>query len=161
MTQRLALLVLPFVLLTLLGEGKPREAAASEPVQVLYPHPATTPMPVYPPAVEQWRALVADRFGEHASEAMAVMACESDGDPKATGDGGNSIGLFQLAWGNIHGRWEYPEGIRAAAGVPHDLTRREAVSLLEDPWWNAEIAYWTFQLRGERWNGDGGWGCAP
>ena len=51
----------------------------------------------YSPSVERWRALLERYFApEDVDKALYVMQGESGGDPMASGDGGASIGLFQL-----------------------------------------------------------------
>lgn len=72
-------------------------SATPEPVVVV---PIGTVEPVYTPGVEQWRGLVASIFPEWAvDKVLAVMWCESKGDPNATGSQGE-MGLMQL-----HPRW--------------------------------------------------------
>lgn len=73
-------------------------------------------------------------------EALAISWCESRWSPYAVGDGGNSLGLFQL-W---RGWWP-------SAG--------EHLDLWADPLVNARVALHARQARG-RWGGGGGWSCA-
>ncbi|MDE0605048.1 MAG: hypothetical protein OXI18_11650 [bacterium] len=103
--------------------------------------------------------LINDLFADHADDALAVMDCESSGNPRAVGDDGASIGLFQIAWDNIWGRYEYPEGIREAADVPAGMTIAETKEWLKDPANNVRVAFWTWELRGG-WSGWGGWSCS-
>lgn len=82
--------------------------------------PTSTPVPIveaahWNPDVERWRPLVASIFPAWAvSSALAIIQCESEGNPNATGAQGER-GLFQ-----IHPRWHPdstydPEGnVRAA-----------------------------------------------
>lgn len=52
---------------------------------------------VYPPAVEKWRPLIEKYFRpEDVDKALYVINGESGGNPKANGDSGSSIGLFQM-----------------------------------------------------------------
>ncbi|MFA5936493.1 MAG: transglycosylase SLT domain-containing protein [Candidatus Paceibacterota bacterium] len=51
----------------------------------------------YPPAVEQWRPLVAKYFPANlVDKALHVIMYESSGNPNAVGDGGAARGLFQI-----------------------------------------------------------------
>jgi hypothetical protein len=74
-------------------------------------------------------------------EAMSVSWCESHWSPYAVGDGGNSLGLFQLWTG-----W-FP-------------AFHEDLSAWYDPLVNARVARYVYERRG-RWGGGGGWSCAP
>ena len=60
----------------------------------------------FPPEVERWRPLVARYFPpELVNKALWVIMYESGGNPRAVGDGGNAIGLFQIHHGgSIPGR---------------------------------------------------------
>ena len=131
--------------------GHPADIVA--PAEIVAVPPASSGPPL-------WETEVVRLFGDRAGEALRVVACESAGDPNMRGDSGASIGLFQVAWGNIHGLYEYPGGIREAVGLPENLTREEAIHLLHDPLKNVHVAYETFRLRGFRWSGSGGWGCS-
>ena len=54
----------------------------------------------YPSSVERWRKLVEKYFKpEDVDKALYVINGESGGNPTASGDGGNSIGLFQMNMG--------------------------------------------------------------
>lgn len=77
---------------------------------------------------------------ELLAEALTVAYCESRYRPGAVGDGGNSLGLFQLWYG-----WARP------AGYEPDH--------LYDPVVNARVALYVRQVRG-RFGGNGGWSCA-
>ena len=77
---------------------------------------------------------------ELLAEALTVAYCESRYRPGAVGDGGNSLGLFQLWTG-----W-FP-----AAGY--------SVEQAYDPVVNARVALYVRQVRG-RFGGGGGWSCA-
>jgi hypothetical protein len=74
-------------------------------------------------------------------EAMSVAWCESKWSPWAVGDGGSSLGLFQL--------WN---GWFAAFGFPAEVW--------SNPVANATVARLVLERRG-RWGGGGGWSCAP
>lgn len=57
-------------------------------------------MAVYSAQVEQWRQLVSKYFQpEDVDKALYVINGESGGNPSIAGDGGNSIGLFQMNMG--------------------------------------------------------------
>lgn len=90
--------------------------------------------------VENCPAVIGETFGEHAPAACAVAWCESSFDPHAVGDGGRSLGWFQLWTG-----WAAWYGVQ--------------VDALFDPATNAAVARAVFEHRG-RWGGAGGWTCA-
>ena len=69
-------------------------------------------------------------------EAKAIAWCESKWSPGAVGDGGNSLGLFQM-WTGWFRDGEDPFG----------------------PATNARVALRVREIRG-RWGGGGGWSCA-
>ena len=92
-------------------------------------------------------------------EAIVIMECESSGNAEAVGDDGASIGLYQIAWDNIWGRNEYPQGIREKAQVPEGMTVKETIAWLKVPENNIRVAYWTYKLR-DGWSGWGGWSCS-
>jgi len=73
-------------------------------------------------------------------EAKAIAWCESRYRPEAVGDGGNSLGLFQLWYG-----WFAPAGY--------------SVEQAYDPVTNSRVALYVRTTRG-RWGGGGGWSCA-
>lgn len=73
-------------------------------------------------------------------EALRIIRCESRGRPDAVGDGGNSLGMFQLWYG-----WF------SKAGYSSDQ--------YADPVVNASVARYVYETRG-RWGGGGGWSCA-
>lgn len=51
----------------------------------------------HPPAVEQWRGLVAAYFpSNRVEEALAIIDCESNGDPNAVNPYSGASGLFQF-----------------------------------------------------------------
>lgn len=51
----------------------------------------------HPPAVEQWRSLVTAYFPSHrVEEALAIIGCESNGDPNAVNPYSGASGLFQF-----------------------------------------------------------------
>lgn len=77
---------------------------------------------------------------EWREEAKAIAWCESRFRPWAVGDGGNSLGLWQLWYG-----WARP------AGYEPDQ--------LYDPVVNSRTALYVRTTRG-RWGGGGGWSCA-
>lgn len=108
------------------------------------PEPESSPAPVLPsvgvdsaPAgVEQWRGLVATYFpADQVDKALAVMACESGGDPSAYNPSGAS-GLMQVM------DWWAPE----FGYEPEDLFVPEI---------NVAVAYQVWLQQG--W---GGWSCA-
>lgn len=78
---------------------------------------------------------------ELEAEALAIAWCESRWSPFASGDNGNSLGIFQLWYG-----W-FP-------AMGYDVLD------WSDPVVNASVALRVYQSRG-RWGGAGGWSCAP
>jgi len=102
------------------------------PVVVTAPAPASVSS-----GVEQWRDLVAAWFpADQVDFALAVMACESGGNPSAYNPSSAS-GLFQVKtfWADAY-------------GVSHDA--------LFDPATNVEIAAWIWGTQG----GWSHWSCA-
>lgn len=77
---------------------------------------------------------------EWHDDALAVAWCESHWSPYAVGDGGNSLGAWQLWRG-----WFEPAGY--------------SVGQAFDPLVNARVALYVRQVRG-RFGGAGGWSCA-
>ena len=67
----------------------------------------------YPAAVEKWRSLIEKYFKpEDVDKALYVINGESGGNPLASGDGGNSIGLFQMNMGGGLGTGSSPEQLQ-------------------------------------------------
>lgn len=92
------------------------------------PVPAPAASPEFAPPVERWRALVARFFpAEMVDQALAVIACESLGDPAVVNPLSGVAGLFQH-----HPR--YWPGRAAAAGFPGAPP--------EDPEANVAAAAW-------------------
>lgn len=77
---------------------------------------------------------------EWRAEAKQIAWCESKWSPYAVGDGGNSLGLWQMWTG-----WFGPAG--------------EDIEGWADPLVSARVALYVRQVRG-RWGGGGGWSCA-
>jgi hypothetical protein len=76
------------------------------------------------------------------SQALAVSYCESRWSPYAVGDGGRSLGLFQMQWSGAGWQgWFRPAG--------------EDEARAHDPVTNARTAWWAYQRSG--W---GPWSCA-
>jgi hypothetical protein len=74
--------------------------------------------------------------------ALEVSYCESRWSPYAVGDGGRSLGLFQMQWSGAGWRgWFIPAG--------------EDEAMAHDPVVNARTAWWAYQRSG--W---GPWSCA-
>ena len=138
-------------------------ASAVNPVGVTLPvhEPMVAPVAT-PDAPIAWQTEAWRLFGPHGeySSFRALVVCESSENPSAVGDNGSSRGLAQMAWGNLHGAHAYPVGIRVALGLPATLTKAQTIAWLEDPVNNVRAAYWTWMLRGQTWEGKGGWGCA-
>lgn len=97
--------------------------------------PATTPTTApptatsWPPAVEQWRALVSDYFPEsRVEEALAIISCESRGDASATNPTSGAAGLFQF----IRSTWDWvaaETGLDSySSGAPYDPTANTAAA---------------------------------
>lgn len=93
----------------------------------------------HPPNVERWRWLV-EGYEWDADLALAVIDCESDGDPGATNPYSGAAGLFQLyGWG-----WKARQLFGPMASV-------------YTPWVNAEVAHWIWRADGRRFGGRAGW----
>ena len=76
------------------------------------------------------------------SQALAVSYCESRWSPYAVGDGGRSLGLFQMQWSGAGWQgWFRPAG--------------EDEAQAHDPVVNARTAWWAYQRSG--W---APWSCA-
>ncbi len=97
--------------------------------------PPDTPGSTFPPAVEQWRSLVSTYFsGARIDEALAIIQCESRGDPNATNAVSGAAGLFQF----IPSTWNWVAsemGIADyASGAPYDpsLNTAAAAWLVQD-----------------------------
>ncbi len=120
-------------------EATPTPAAIASTVTVVA---ASTLAPTSLPALglENCPAVIVETFGATAPAACAVAWCESKYDPHAVGDGGRSLGIFQLWTG-----WAAWYGVQ--------------VDALFDPAVNAAVARAVFEHRG-RWGGAGGWTCA-
>lgn len=73
-------------------------------------------------------------------QALTIAWCESKYSPGAVGDGGNSLGLWQIWYG-----WFAPAGY--------------SVEQAYDPVTNSRVALYVRTTRG-RWGGGGGWSCA-
>jgi hypothetical protein len=123
------------------------EAATVEP-----PPPATTTTTAHPtsgivwrPQVERWRGLV-DRYFTGVGEtehALAIIRCESVGDPDAVNPSSGTAGLFQH-------RPELWAARSAAAGIPG--------ADIFDPASNIEVAAWLAHEDGwQHWSGKA-WG---
>jgi len=68
--------------------------------------------------VERWRPLVERYFSpDLVEEALAIIACESNGDPAARNGRSGAAGLFQF----IGGTWKHASDMAGFAGAsPHD-----------------------------------------
>jgi soluble lytic murein transglycosylase-like protein len=71
--------------------------------------------------VEQWRSLVAVHFPQsRVDEALAIVECESKGDPNATNPVSGAAGLFQF----IPSTWNWVAGETGLepydSGAPYD-----------------------------------------
>lgn len=66
----------------------------------------------FPPQVERWRGLVSQFFPSHrVDEALAIMRCESNGDPNAYNPYSGASGLFQFipsTWATTAPKAGYP-----------------------------------------------------
>ena len=117
------------------------EAQVSAPLMI-EPQPEASPWPAQLTESQMREVLrLAGWPDGMADEALAVAWCESRWSPGAVGDGGSSLGLFQL-WG----------GWFAAVGLP--------LERWADPVVNAAAALRVLERRG-RWGGAGGWSCWP
>lgn len=67
----------------------------------------------HPPDVERWRSLVAEFFpADRVEEALAIINCESNGDPNAYNPYSGASGLFQFlpsTWASTAPKAGYPE----------------------------------------------------
>ena len=122
----------------------------------------------------KWLNLV-DEYDWPIHEALAVMECESAGEPGAHNESGSgAIGLMQIKWANLWTLAPFRPG-----GSGHYLydsavnTRAEKIAWLEDPENNVAAAYaiwldgygdsgWS-RGEGERrsWSGKAKWACQP
>lgn len=111
--------------------------------------PTTAPPPAtsWPPAVEQWRALVSDYFPEpRVEEALAIISCESRGDPSATNSSSGAAGLFQF----IRSTWDW---VAAEAGLDSYSSGAPY-----DPNANTAAAAWLVQRSIDTNHSGGAWG---
>ena len=97
-------------------DGSPHDPVVRAPVVTDRDSPA--PPPDRPPVewdaedgVEFWRHVVAEHFGPNTNRALAVMGCESGGNPNAKNPSSSASGLFQ------HLATYWPER-SAQAGLP-------------------------------------------
>lgn len=95
----------------------------------------------------QCPAVIVATFGEHAPAACAIAWCESRYNPLASGDGGVSLGLFQVNTG-WHGP-SGPNGWASWAGIEPEA--------LYDPAVNADVARRIWAYSGYTWRA---WTCA-
>gem|GEM_PF-7113958 len=72
------------------------------------------PAPTVAGPVERWRSLVERYFApDLVEEALAIIACESNGDPAARNGRSGAAGLFQF----IGGTWKHASAMAGFAGV--------------------------------------------
>ncbi len=133
----------------------PTTTTTTPPATTTTTTPPSTTTTTAPPAggtrdVEEWRDLVAQYFDpERVDEALAVIHCESRGDPTAVNPISNASGLFQFVpntWG-----WASAEAGWAQASV-------------FDPEANVATAAWLVQVSIETNHPGGAWGhwsCQP
>ena len=88
----------------------------SSPTTAPQPTPTTTRPPSdwsFPPQVERWRGLVSQHFPAHrVDEALAIMRCESNGNPDAYNPYSGASGLFQFlpsTWATTAPKAGYPD----------------------------------------------------
>ncbi|HLU31549.1 MAG TPA: transglycosylase SLT domain-containing protein [Acidimicrobiia bacterium] len=93
---------------TTAGEGPAATVTApptteAPPATTAPPPSTTTPVPAplvggaFPPTVERWRSVVASHFpASRVDAALAVIQCESNGDPNAYNPYSGASGLFQF-----------------------------------------------------------------
>lgn len=86
-----------------IGGGVPDPTPTPEPTQAPEPEPTPTPEPsgtTFASHIEQWRPLASQVFpAAVVDQVLAIIDCESNGDPNATGLSGER-GLMQ-----VHPRW--------------------------------------------------------
>lgn len=96
----------------------------------------------FPPNVERWRSLVAANFpANRVEEALAIIQCESMGNPSARNPQSGASGLFQ----HLPKYWQ---GRSAAAGL-------RGANIM-DPTANVKVAAWLFRSRPIPWQD---WEC--
>lgn len=83
--------------------------------------PTVTPTPTLDPISSK----IKEVFGKYADQAIEIAKCESSLNPSAVGDGGRSIGLFQ-----IHKGWQRIENDRFLFDL--DLNTRIAHKIFTD-----------------------------
>ena len=105
----------------------------------------------WPPEVEAWRSLVAEHFAaERVEEALAVISCESNGDPAITNPTSGAAGLFQF----MPSTWDWVAGEVGLGDYASEAPY--------DPAANVEAAAWLVHY-----SLDGGqtawhhWNCKP
>lgn len=90
-------------------------------------------------AVERWRSLVAAHFPDHAVDwGLRIVACESQGDPRADNPRSSAAGLFQF----LRGTWDW---VSVETGAP---TYGEGGPYV--PYWNVVNAAWLFEHGGPK-----------
>lgn len=94
------------------------------------------------PRGEGWLPLLVAHFGRHAPDALAVLRCESSGDPDATNPSSGAAGLFQ----HLPRYWARRSD---AAGLPG--------ADIYDPAANIAVAAW-LSRGGTDWSH---WTCKP
>jgi hypothetical protein len=98
----------------------------------------------FAPEVERWRSLVAAYWPDAlVDEALAVIACESKGDPAAVNPSSSASGLFQF----LPSTWDTAS---ASAGW-------DGADVL-DPEANIAVARWLYDAYAEPWHQ---WNCRP
>lgn len=94
----------------------PTTTPPNTPTTTTVPTTSTTRPPQswdFPPQVERWRSLVAQFFPAHrVDEALAIVRCESNGDPNAYNPYSGASGLFQFipsTWATTAPKAGYPD----------------------------------------------------
>ena len=113
--------------------------------------PGEEPPTEWPEDVERWRDLVSDHFApELVEEALAIISCESNGDPEIMNTSSGAAGLFQFipsTWDWVADALEFGD---YDSGAPYD------------PELNTEAAAWLVQYSLDK--GDPAWkhwSCQP
>jgi hypothetical protein len=118
--------------------------ATTAPPTTTAPPDNDAPPADHPPAVEQWRSVVATYWpAELVDDALTVISCESHGDPNAVNASSGAAGLFQF----IPSTWD---SAAAQAGW-------EGADVL-DPAANVAVANWLFNAYATPWQP---WSCKP
>ncbi len=140
------------VVTTTTTEPPPTTTTTTEPppatTTTTEPPPTTTteppPAEPLPEGAEQWRSLVTAYWpAELVDDALAVIWCESRGDPDALNPASGAAGLFQF----LPSTWDSASASAGWSGAD-----------VFDPEANIAVAYWLYAAYDEPWQQ---WNCSP